>query len=394
MPKLFVNAQQTLTFPQNSLQRPNESLDGYWLEHREDAFVLHPRRPDVRKLYIEPTTGCNLNCRTCIRHTWEDPAAVMAMSTFARIVHGLDHLPNLNRVVFAGFGEPLSHPHILDMIAAMRERNVPVTVSSNGIFLNPRMARELVRLGVDRLMISVDGGNPETYADIRGAMLSGILDNLRNLNEAKSEQHSLFPTLGIEFVAMKNNVAELPALSKLASRLGVTRILVSNVLAYSKDMRDQVLYGYGPRAPLTTGSWHVRAGAWVMWGTLDLPRMHWSAERRCRFVEDRSSVIGWDGGVAPCLALSHNYTYLAVDGKEKHVNRYILGNVNEQSLAETWMSEDYVRYRNEVRSYHFPSCPDCDLRETCDLRERNEGCWGWNPSCADCLWAQDIIRCP
>ena len=33
----------------------------------------------------------------------------------------------------------------------------------------------------------------------------------------------------------------------------------------------------------------------------------------------------------------------------------------------------------------FPSCPDCDLRDTCDLRKLNEGCWGWNPSCADCL---------
>jgi len=48
----------------------------------------------------------------------------------------------------------------------------------------------------------------------------------------------------------------------------------------------------------------------------------------------------------------------------------------------------------EVRGLHFPSCPDCDLCETCDLRDKNEGCWGWKPSCADCLWAQDIVRCP
>ena len=52
------------------------------------------------------------------------------------------------------------------------------------------------------------------------------------------------------------------------------------------------------------------------------------------------------------------------------------------------------RFRNQVSAFYFPSCPDCDLRETCDLRERNEGCWGWNPSCADCLWAQEIVHCP
>jgi Fe-coproporphyrin III synthase len=72
----------------------------------------------------------------------------------------------------------------------------------------------------------------------------------------------------------------------------------------------------------------------------------------------------------------------------------VLGDGSQQDLAEIWMSEDFVRFRAEVNGYRFPSCPDCDLRATCDLRERNEGCWGWNPSCADCLWSQDIVRCP
>ena len=26
----------------------------------------------LRKLYIEPTTKCNLNCKMCFRHTWFD----------------------------------------------------------------------------------------------------------------------------------------------------------------------------------------------------------------------------------------------------------------------------------------------------------------------------------
>jgi len=40
------------------------------------------------------------------------------------------------------------------------------------------------------------------------------------------------------------------------------------------------------------------------------------------------------------------------------------------------MSEDYVRFRSEVRGFYFPSCPDCDLRESCNLRERNEDAGG------------------
>jgi tungsten cofactor oxidoreducase radical SAM maturase len=395
MPKVKTDDKGRLILPNEFLERRHISPDiEYWLNGREGDLILLPRLPDVRKLYIEPTTGCNLHCRTCIRNVWEDEVGQMSWSTFQTLLESLDQLPDLTRVVFTGFGEPLSHPQILEMIQSVRNRGLSVTLGSNGLLLNNAMAGELVRLGVDRLVISVDGVKPETYASVRGAMLSQVLDNIRTLNEAKKEFKSLTPALGIEFVILKSNVAELADLTKLASRLNAARVLVSNVLPYTEEMRQEILYGYEPRPALSASSWPVRADAWVTWGTLELPRMHWGAERRCRFVKDQSVVVGWDGGVSPCYALSHHYHYFAVDGRKKQVNRFILGNLKEQSLAEIWMSEDYVRFRSEVRGFHFPSCPDCDLRESCDLRERNEGCWGWSPSCADCLWAQDIVRCP
>jgi Fe-coproporphyrin III synthase len=389
-----IDEQGRLVLPETVKQQALDSAGGYWLERREGELILHPRRPDVRKLYLEPTTGCNLHCRTCIRNVWEDPVALMTMDTFGQVMAALDKLPELKRVIFTGFGEPLSHPHILSMIEEVRSRGLAVTVGTNGLLLDAKRARALVQLGVDRLVVSVDGVRPETYAGIRGAMLSTVLNNIRALNELKRELGSLFPAVGFEFVALQSNASELTELAGLASRLGAARVLVSNVLPYTQEMRGDVLYGYGPRPPLASGSWPVRLDAWVTWGTLELPRMHWGAERSCRFVRDRATVIGWDGGVTPCYALSHNYTYFAVDGRKKRVSRYLLGNVNQDPLTDIWMSEDYVRFRSEVRAYHFPSCPDCDLRETCDLRERNEACWGWNPSCADCLWAQDIVRCP
>jgi tungsten cofactor oxidoreducase radical SAM maturase len=318
----------------------------------------------------------------------------MEMSTFRQLMQQTEVLPELERLILSGFGEPLAHPDILEMVRLARERGLAVTIGSNGLLLDRAMSRELVELGVDRLVVSLDGVRPETYADVRGTMLSRVLDNIRGLNEVKSELGSLSPALGIELVALKSNIAELAHLTGLASRLGAARVLVSNVLAYSDEMRDEILYGYEPRPPLAAGGWPVKADAWVMWGTLDLPRMHWGAEQRCRFAHDRAAVVGWDGSVAPCYALAHDYSYLAIDGRRKRVTRYALGNIEGQSLLEIWTSEEYCHFRNAVRDFYFPSCPDCDLRETCDLRGRNEGCWGWNPSCADCLWAQDIVRCP
>ncbi len=395
MPKVVLNGQGKLTLPEDFLNRrhfPSEA--SFWLDEREGELILHPRLPDVRKLYIEATTGCNLQCRTCIRNVWGDPTAMMKQETFEHILESLDGLPELKRVVFTSFGEPLTHPRILTMIEKIRARNLAVTVGSNGLLLNQKVAEELVRLGVDRLVVSVDGAQPETYAGVRGAELNQVLSNIRKLNEIKTRLGVVTPALGIEFVILKSNAAELAELTSLAVHLNASRVLVSNVLPYTEDMRSEILYGHEPQEPFKTTSFPVRADAWVMWGTLELPRMHWGAERRCRFVRDHSIVVGWDGQISPCYALSHNYSYYAIDGRQKHVKRYQLGNVHDSSLAEIWMSEEYVRFRSEVNLFHFPSCPDCDLRATCDLRENNEGCWGWNPSCADCLWAQDIVRCP
>lgn len=318
----------------------------------------------------------------------------MRMEVFHALMEQIEAFPKLERVAFIGFGEPFSHPRILEMIRLVRQRDLDVTVVSNGLLLTTSNLQEIIQLGVDRLVVSLDGVTPETYAGVRGASLAKVLNNIRNLNELKSELGSLFPALGIEFVALKSNVAELDRMSELASRLNATSVLVSNVLAYTDEMWDEILYGYEPRLPLKAGSWPVRAGAWVMWGTLNLPRMQWGAEQRCRFVNDRATVIGWDGNVAPCMALSQNYSYLTVDGQRKRVTRYELGNITQTPLLEIWTSEEYCRFRGEVRDFHFPSCPNCDLRETCDLRQNNQACWGLNPSCADCLWAQDIVRCP
>ena len=395
MPETKLTSDGTLKVPADFLQRRHlpTQMD-FWLDERDGDIILHPRLPDIRKLYIEPTTFCNLKCRTCIRNVWGDPIEHMEMTTFQKIVDSLPELPQLERVVFTSFGEPLTHPHILDMIAAIRKFNIAVTIGTNGLMLTDKIARELIKLGVDRVMVSMDGGKPETFESIRGVMLAKVISHIQQLNQAKMELGTLYPAVGIEFVALKSNIAELQDVKNIAAKLNVSRLLISHVLPYTEEMRAEMLYSYQPADPYKATGWPMQAGAWVIWGIEEIPRMYWGAERRCRFINDHAIVVGWDGAISPCYALSHNYSYYAIDGRKKNVSRYILGNVNQHSLADIWQSEEYVRFRSEVKGFRFPSCPNCDLRETCDLRERNEGCWGWNPSCADCLWAQDIVRCP
>jgi tungsten cofactor oxidoreducase radical SAM maturase len=395
MPKVIIGEGGELLLPadflsRRRLKRPLEC----WLDERNGDLILHPRLTDIRKLYLEPTTVCNLTCSTCIRNSWRDPIAHMSPETFQRLLASMAGLPCLERVIVTSFGEPLTHPHILEMIAALRERDLAVTIGTNGLLLRPKMVHELIRLGVDRLVVSIDGGKPDTYASVRGALLSEVIGGIQRVNEAKHRLHTLKPDIAVEFVALRSNIDELEDLAKLAASLNISRLLVSNVLPYTDEMLAEKLYSYEPVPPLKSTGWALRADAWVIWAIEDLPRMHWGAARRCKFVSDHAVVVSWDGGVSPCYALSHNYSYFTIDGVKKEVDRYILGNVNSDQLVDIWTSEEYTFFRSQVKAFNFPSCPDCDLRDTCELRTQNLGCWGCNPSCADCLWAQDIIRCP
>jgi MoaA/NifB/PqqE/SkfB family radical SAM enzyme len=249
-----------LILPAPFLERRRIPTDAeYWLDERDGDLILHPRRPDVRKLYIEPTTRCNLACHTCIRHCWADAPADMAAETFARLDASMDGLPQLQRVIFTGFGEPLVHPRLLDMVETVRRRDLAVSIGTNGLLLDGETARALVQLGVDRLVVSLDGVRPATYQEIRGPAMADVLDNIRRLNEVKRQLGSLTPALGIEFVALRSNIAELADLTALAARLGAARVLVSNVLPYTEEMRQEILYGCEPRPPLNAGGWPVRA---------------------------------------------------------------------------------------------------------------------------------------
>jgi len=382
MPNIKPNINGEILIPADFYKRRNlDPNTQFWLDEREGDLILYPRQPDARKLYIEATTACNLTCQTCIRNSWTDPNAHMDDATFQRILESIKRLPLLERVIFS-------------MIEAIRSLGLEVTLGSNGVLLTEQVSRELIRLGVDQLVVSIDGGRPATYQGIRGTQLSIIIKNLETFNRVKKELGVIKPTLAVEFVAMRSNQDELMEVLNLASELNAARLVVSNVLPYTEDMNDEKLYGYGPKEPLNTGSWPVKSDVWIRWGVIETPRMFWGAERRCRFVQDKSLVVSWDGNVSPCYAYSHSYQYYAIDGVLKNVEQYTLGNVNQQYLDEIWMSEEYTCFRSNVRAFHFPSCPDCDLRETCDLRQENQGCWGPNPSCADCLWAQDIVRCP
>ena len=206
----------------------------------------HARRPEdtrLARLYLEPTARCNLACVTCIRNDWREPGSEMSDATFAAVLDGLATLAPRPTVFFGGFGEPLSHPRILDMIAATHALGCRVEMITNATLLTERVSREVIAAGLDRLWVSLDGAQAESYADVRlGAALPEVLRNVAAFSAARSPRRPRQPEIGIAFVAMRRNIGDLPHVLEIGRGLGAMHFLVTNVLPYTSDMVDEILY--------------------------------------------------------------------------------------------------------------------------------------------------------
>ncbi|SMC45397.1 tungsten cofactor oxidoreductase radical SAM maturase [Sporomusa malonica] len=359
----------------------------YQFSTGEESISI-PLKPDVKKMYIEVTTGCNYSCITCIRHSWTDKMGDMSMEVFNKLFEDMKALPDLKCVHFGGFGEPLTHPNILEMIGKCKEIGLSVEMITNGSMLTPTVANSLVELGLDWIFVSLDGPDDDSFETIRpGASYEEVVQNIEYLQKLKKQKRTIKPELGVEFVATKTNIKKLPAMPALTDRLGAHKFIVTNVLPYHESMKDEILYDTG----LDLNSFGRESTFLSMKAA---PNMQLRTARHCRFVENKAMAVTWQGNISPCYAFMHTYTCYIM-GRKKDMIAHSFGNVKERSLEEIWTDPAYARFRWMARTSDYPSCTDCRLLEGCSTAFNNEAdCWGNNPSCSDCLWARDIVMCP
>lgn len=369
-----------------------------------------PNIHSLNRLYIEPTSRCNLACRTCIRNTWNEPMGDMAMGDFGRLVAGLGRFPHLESVMFGGFGEPTAHPRILDMVRAVRSLGLRAEMTTNATLLDDALVEGLLRERLDALWISLDGTTEESFAAVRpGAGLASVLENVERLAKKNGrEGHEI--EIGIAFVVMKTNLQDVKHLDRLARSVGARRIVVSHVLPYSEAMEKEMLclqtltletftFAPGktelslPRIDVNNTTKDMLFNLFQGFENLTFMGNRVAVDaRRCRFVHDRTAFVRWDGKVSPCMGLLHSHkTYLY--GLERHVKSHTFGDIRETEFFDIWNSKAYADFRNKVRTFDFSPCHVCG---GCSLLENNrEDCYGNAfPACGGCLWAQGIIQCP
>jgi MoaA/NifB/PqqE/SkfB family radical SAM enzyme len=117
--------------------------------------LLHTGHPVL--VQIVPARFCNLSCGYCNEYDKvSEPVPLDEM--FRRI----DHLGKLGTaMVGISGGEPLTHPHLDDIIRRIRGTGAIAGMITNGYLLNVERIERLNRAGLDHMQISIDNLEPD-----------------------------------------------------------------------------------------------------------------------------------------------------------------------------------------------------------------------------------------
>lgn len=316
-------------------------------------------------IYIEPTNRCNSRCRVCIRSfNTVEPARDMTFVEFRFII---DQFPAAQRVILHGIGEPLLNSDLIDMIRYTKEvcPGASVLFNSNATLLTDRWQRALVDSGLDEYRVSIDAATPETYAKIRGVeAFDAVRDNLRHFVQLAGGNGPVRPSLW--FVALRENIHELPLLVDLAADLGIREVYVQRLVKFNDGLANdqQSLYRRlreaEERAILEA---EARAGALGI------------TMRASGLTSPQDSLHGYEDTERTWLHCHRPWTttYITVNGNvlpccispfsTRDYPALIMGNVFQTSFAEIWNGPKYVERRTRLQSDHpVHPCEMCGMQ--------------------------------
>ncbi len=379
---------------------------------RHSRVELLPDIHSLSRVYIEPTSRCNISCKACVRQAEGERQGDMDMGLFRKLTVELKRFPFLESVMLGGLGEPTTHPRILEMIGEIKASGLSVEMVSNGTLLDEAMLKGLIAARLDRLWVSLDGSDEALFEASRpGAKFKGVLAALRRLRELNRDAE-IRVKLGLAYVATKKNVAGLHKIERLARKLDADKITVSNVIPYTPEMEKEMICAQAlalntfaagvsgqisidlPRIDVAPYTRNALLGLMSGGASLSLMGTEIGArEGECRFVRERCVVVRWDGKVAPCMGLIRDHTVYFGGGARRN-KCYIVGDLLLRGLWEIWNDVEYSAFREKVADFDFSPCHICG---GCGFSEDNaEDCGGnkFPASCGGCLWAQGVIQCP
>lgn len=273
-------------------------------------------------MVVGVTSSCQLECPGCPkgrRIPDHRRKRVMSYEDFKHVINQVK--PYVFNVAFNAWGEAFLNKQIFKMIRCAADQNIGTLVSANLNDLPAHGPEEVVKSGLERLVVSIDGATQESYERYRiNGNLDRVLANMRAIVEAKRRMGSELPHIAWQFLLFEHNEHEVEQARAMAKEIGVDEIYFMTAGNRYGDSRvnNQLTPETGDQFREVNQSTEV------------------ACARPWYFME-----INSDGGVSPCCDIE---AYDSLDD---------FGNLLTTPLKKIWNNEKYKESRKlfQVKGY-------------------------------------------
>lgn len=277
----------------------------------------------------ELTNNCNLHCPECLSGSGRmlRNRGYMDIGLFIKVMKELGPFLYNTNLYFQG--EPMLHPLFFSFIGS--SSSTYSVVSTNGHFLSPENSEKLVRSGLSKLIISLDGIDQDTYSAYRiKGNVNTVLDGIRYVTDAKKRFNSSLK-IEIQFLVNKLNEHQIPQIRQLVEKVNASLSLKSMQIIDKEKIGSWLpLNGKCRRYKKKNGEYVIKN----------------SLPNRCARLW-LNPVITWDGKVIPCCF-------------DKNAE-YVMGDLNQDSFREIWNGPKYRIFRKSILSgrHMIEICRNC-----------------------------------
>jgi len=284
------------------------------------------------------TAKCNLDCRHC--YVKERPwRRELVTEEALRLVSKLADL-GVVAVNFTG-GEPLLRKDLFEIIDCALDHGISVSIFSNLMIMNDKIARELERRDV-YVLTSIDGSNPRVHDYIRGnETWKKVIEGIKVLKKRNISVHT-------SFTITKHNYFDIAGYVELAADLNVDYISCIPVIPSTKRAREAMPDYHQVREALI--SFEEKAFE------LSVDASVWCAPFAKLYLRGYVHV-----GTCPTLTMvdiSPSGDLLLCDTLD-----IIVGNFLEENFEE--LKEKYLRYVDDILASIPSKCKSCNVNYVC-----------------------------
>ncbi len=292
-----------------------------------------------------PIYACNFTCEYCHHSIPRDKRKfvtewpIMKWELFKKCIGELKQFPEkIKTLRFVGMGEPLLHKDILRMIDLAKAEDVAdrIEIITNGSLLTHEMSDGLVKAGLDRLVVSLQGTSAEKYRNVCGVDIDfdEFVGNIRYLYEKTGRPDIYLKIVDIALDDEDDKRRYFDIFGDICDTIGI-----ENTVPIFPDVEyNKTLYESG--------------GIKTQFG-LDMKKMNVCPQ------PFYTMQINPDGKIVGCYAVYYPR---------------ILDDCNDRSLVDIWNGEGYSRFRREMLDGRKNVCKFCEECVINDFRIFPEDC--------------------